>query len=208
VGEVTFNGLRLLSAPGRVMTPRPTSEQLVAAAAARVGARRARIADVGTGSGAIAIAIATICPRAEVWATDASRCAVALARANVRRHHLESRVLVCRGDLLDPVPGLLDVIVANLPYLAASTATDHPELEHEPFPAVFTAGDGLEPNRRLLDRAPARLAAGGVLILQLYRRVLVASAAELSALRAALDTPGLAGPTSPTALEEFTQVAA
>jgi release factor glutamine methyltransferase len=208
VGEVTFNGLRLLSAPGRVMTPRPTSEQLVAAAAARVGARRARIADVGTGSGAIAIAIATICPRAEVWATDASRWAVALARANVRRHHLQSRVLVRRGDLLDPVPGLLDVIVANLPYLAASAAADHPELENEPFSAVFTAGDGLEPYRRLLDRAPARLAGGGVLILQLYRRVLVASAAELSALRAALDTPGLGGPTSPAPLEQFTQVAA
>jgi release factor glutamine methyltransferase len=206
--QVAFNGLRLLSAPGRVMTPRPTSERLVAAAATRVGARRARIADVGTGSGAIAIAIATICPRAEVWATDASRCAVALARANVRRHRLQSRVLVRRGDLLDPVPGQLDVIVANLPYLAASTAADHPELKHEPFPAVFTAGDGLEPYRRLLDRAPARLAAGGVLILQLYRRVLVASAAELLALRAELDTPGLAGRTSPTALGEFTQVAA
>ena len=190
------------------MTPRRTSEQLVSAAAARVGERRARIADVGTGSGAIAVAIATVCPRAEVWATDTSRCAVALARANVRRHHLQDRVVVRRGDQLDPVPGLLDVIVANLPYLAASTAADHPELKREPFPAVFTAGDGLEPYRRLLARVPARLTAGGVLILQLYRRVLVASAAELPALRAALDTPGLAGPTSPTALEEFTQVAA
>jgi release factor glutamine methyltransferase len=190
------------------MTPRPASEQLVAAAAAGVGTRRARIVDVGTGSGAIAIAIATICPRAEVWATDASRCAVALARANVRRHDLQSRVLVRRGNLLDPVPGLLDVIVANLPYLAASTAADHPQLEREPFSAVFATGDGLEPYRRLIDRAPARLTSSGVLILQLYGRVLVASAAELPALRAALDTPGLAGPTSPAALEEFTQVAA
>jgi release factor glutamine methyltransferase len=190
------------------MTPRPASEQLVAAAAAQAGARWARIADVGTGSGAIAIANATIFPNPEVWATDASRCAVALARANVRRHHLQGRVVVRRGDLLDSVPGLLDVIVANLPYLAASTAADHPDLEREPFPAVFAAGDGLEPYRRLLDRAPARLAADGVLILQLYRRVVVASAAELPALRAALDTRGLAGPTSLPALEEFTQVAA
>jgi release factor glutamine methyltransferase len=190
------------------MTPRPTSEPVVAAAAAHVGGRRTRIADVGTGSGAIAIAIATMCPRAEVWATDTSRCAVALARANVRRHHLQDRVVVRRGDLLEPVPGLLDVIVANLPYLAASTAADHPDLGREPFPAVFATGDGLDPYRRLLDPAPARLAADGVLILQLYRRVVVASAAELPALRAALDTPGLAGPASPAALEEFAQVAA
>ncbi len=206
MGQVSFNGLQLLSAPGRVMTPRPASEQLVAAAAARVGARRVRIADVGTGSGAIAIAIATVCPRAEVWATDASPYAVALARANVRRHQLQDRVVVSRGDLLDPVPGLLDVIVANLPYLAASTAADHPELEREPFPAVFSAGDGLEPYRRLIDRTSERLTSYGVLILQLHRRVLVARAAEVPALRAALDT-GLAGSTSPAA-QEFTQVAA
>src|SRR5918999_3256284 len=171
MGEVMFDGLRLLSAPGRVMTPRPASEQLVAAAAARVGARRARIADVGTGSGAIAIAIATVCPRAEIWATDASRCAVALARENVRRHRLEGRVVVRRGDLLGPVPDLLDLIVANLPYIAASSAADHPELKREPFAAVFAAGDGLEPYRRLVDTAPGRLAEDGVLILQLHRRV-------------------------------------
>lgn len=208
MGYVSFNGLRLLSAPGRVMTPRPASEQLVTAAAALVGARRARIADVGTGSGAIAIAIATVCPRAEVWATDTSRCAVALARENVRRHHLQGRVIVRHGDLLDPVPGLLDVIVANLPYLAASTAADHPELKVEPFPAVFAAGDGLEPYRRLIERAPAQLAADGVLILQLYRRIVVASAGELPALRAALDRTTFPGSTSRADLEEFTEIAA
>jgi release factor glutamine methyltransferase len=208
MGHVSFNGLRLLSAPGRVMTPRPASEQLVAAAAARVGARRVRIADVGTGSGAIAIAIATICPRAEIWATDASRCAVALARENVRRHRLEARVVVRRGDLLGPVPGLLDLIVANLPYIAASSGADHPELEREPFAAVFAAGDGLEPYRRLVDAAPGRLAEDGVLLLQLHRRVLTAGRAELPALRAALDTPTLTASTSPAGLEEITGVAA
>jgi HemK-like putative methylase len=206
--HVSFNGLRLLSAPGRVMTPRPASEQLVAAAAARVDGRRARIADVGTGSGAIAIAIATVCPRAEIWATDASRCAVALARENVRRHGLEGRVVVRRGDLLGPVPGLLDLIVANLPYLAASSAADHAGLEREPFAAVFAAGDGLEPYRRLVDTAPGRLAEDGVLLLQLHRRVVAAGRAELPALRAALDTPALSASTSPAGLEEIAGVAA
>jgi release factor glutamine methyltransferase len=189
MGEVIFNGLALLSAPGRVMNPRPASEQLVAAAVALIGARSACVADVGTGSGAIAIAIATACPQAEVWATDISRHAVTLARANVRRHGLERRVFVRHGDLLAPVPGRLDLIVANLPYLPASTTATHPELRAEPFAAAFAGGDGLEPYRRLVDTAPARLADDGVLLLQLHRRVVMAGRDELPALRAALGTP-------------------
>jgi release factor glutamine methyltransferase len=189
MGEVIFNGLALLSAPGRVMNPRPASEQLVAAAVARIGARSACVADVGTGSGAVAIAIASACPQAEVWATDTSRHAVALARANVGRHGLERRVFVRHGDLLAPVPGRLDLIVANLPYLSAPTAAIHPELRAEPFAAVFAGGDGLEPYRRLVDSAITRLADGGVLLLQLHRRVVVAGRDELAALRAALGMP-------------------
>ena len=208
MGRVSFNGLRLLTAPGRVMTPRPASEQLVAAVAARVGGRRARIADVGTGSGAIAIAIATVCSRAEVWATDVNRYAVALARENVRRHQLEGRVAVRRGDLLGPTAGLFDLIVANLPYLAASTAADHPELEREPFGAVFAGGNGLEPYRRLVDTAPARLAEDGVLLLQLHRRVLVASGNELPMLRATLEAPALRASTTRAALDHSSGLAA
>jgi release factor glutamine methyltransferase len=187
MGDVTFNGLALASAPGRVMTPRPASEQLVAAAVTLVGAGAARVADVGTGSGAIAVAIANACPQAEVWATDVTRAAVALARANVRRHRLEGRVFVRRGDLLDPVTGSFDVIVANLPYIAAAAAPCHPELDTEPYAAVFAPGDGLGPYRRLVHTAWARLAPGGVLIFQLYRRVVRARHAELPALRIALD---------------------
>jgi release factor glutamine methyltransferase len=137
MGTVTFNGLALATAPGRVMTPRAASEQLVAAACARLAGRPARVADVGTGSGAIAVAIVNVCPNVEVWATDISRSAVALARANVRRHGLEARVFVRHGDLLTPVPGPVDLIVANLPYLAASTAARHPDLASEPTAAVF-----------------------------------------------------------------------
>jgi release factor glutamine methyltransferase len=183
---VTFNGLALLTAPGRVMTPRAASEQLVEAACARLAGRPARVADVGTGSGAIAVAIANRCPNVEVWATDISRSAVALARANVRRHGLEARVLVRHGDLLTPVPGLVDLIVANLPYLPASTAARHPDLASEPAAAVFAAGDGLEPYRRLVDAAARRLTEGGGLLLQLDRRVLEASRSQLPALRSTL----------------------
>jgi release factor glutamine methyltransferase len=189
MAQVIFNGLALLSAPGRVMTPRPASEQLVAAAVARIGARTARVADVGTGSGAIAVAIAHACPQAEVWATDTSVHAIALARANVHRHGLEARIFVRHGDLLCPAPGLFDLVVANLPYVAAATTAEHPELDTEPFAAVFAGGDGLCPYRRLVDAAMTRLVADGVLLLQLHRRVLAAGRAELPALRVALDEP-------------------
>jgi release factor glutamine methyltransferase len=186
MGTVTFNGLALATAPGRVMTPRAASEQLVAAACARLAGRPARVADVGTGSGAIAVAIANVCPNVEVWATDISRSAVALARANVRRHGLEAHVFVRHGDLLTPVPGPVDLIIANLPYLAASTAARHPDLASEPTAAVFAAGDGLEPYRRLVDAAASRLTEGGGMLLQLDRRVIAASRGELPMLRAAL----------------------
>jgi release factor glutamine methyltransferase len=181
-----FDGLVLLTAPGRVMTPRPASAQLVAAARARLSEHSARVADVGTGSGAIAIGIAIACPNTEVWATDISRAAVALARANVRRHRLEDRVQVRHGDLLAPVPGPIDLIVANLPYIPASAAAEHPDLESEPAAAVFADGDGLGPYRRLVDAAATRLADGGTLLLQLDRHVVAASRAELPALRVAL----------------------
>lgn len=182
-----FDGLLFLTAPGRVMTPRSPSAQLVAAARAHLADRAARVADVGTGSGAIAIALAIACPNAEVWATDVSDDAVALARANVRRHRLEGRVHVRHGDLLAPVPGPIDLIVANLPYIAAAAAAEHPDLVSEPAAAVFAEGDGLGPYRGLVDAAATRLVAGGALLLQLDRRVVAASRAELPALRVALD---------------------
>lgn len=190
------------------MTPRPASEQLVAAAAAYIGGRRARVADVGTGSGAIAIAIATVCPRAEVWATDTSDLAVALARVNVRRHRMSHRVHVRHGNLLAPVGGLFDVIAANLPYVPASAAADHPELKREPFDAVFAAGDGLEPYRQLVDSAATRLTDGGVLLLQLDRRLVSAGRRELPALRAALSATWPAGARSAAVVEAIAGKAA
>lgn len=186
VDEVTFNGLKLLTSPRRVMTPRATSEQLVGAAKAHVGAGASRVVDVGTGSGAIAIGIAVACPHAEVWATDTSARAVALARANIRRHRLSDRVHVLQGDLLAPVAGRFDVIAANLPYLPASAAADHPDLDDEPFDAVFAAGDGLDSYRRLVDASERRLTEGGILLLQLDRRVVKAGRSELPKLRAEL----------------------
>ncbi len=165
------------------MTPRRASEQLAAAALDLIGDGPSRVVDVGTGSGALAIAIASAAPRALVWATDTSSDAVAVADANVRRHGLAHRVNVCHGDLLEPVPGALDLVVANLPYLPAAEASRFADLAAEPGDAVFAAGDGLGPYRRLLAVCAGRLSPGGAVAIQLHRRVLAAARAELPRLR-------------------------
>jgi release factor glutamine methyltransferase len=182
-----FNGLALWRADGRVMTPRPTSERLVAEACRRLRGGPSRVADVGTGSGAIAVAIAGACPEAEVWATDNVDAAVLLAGANVKRFGLDARVFVRRGDLLEPVPKPLDLIVANLPYLPVAAAAEYPDLWCEPARAVFAPGDGLGPYRRLIEAAAEWLVPDGVLLLQLDGGVFAGRRDELPELRVAID---------------------
>jgi release factor glutamine methyltransferase len=191
-----------MAAAGRVMTPRPASERLIDAAVAITGDRPARIADVGTGSGAIAVALATALPRAELFGTDTSAAAVLLARENVARLRLGERVTIFHGNLLDPVPGALDLIVANLPYLPLAEANRHPELAGEPPEAVFAPGDGLDAYRALLAAGWERLTADGVLVIQLRRRVLAARRDQLHTLAAALADP------STESANAFRQVAA
>jgi release factor glutamine methyltransferase len=187
VGQILFSGLELGVRPGRVMIPRPATEGLVAEALERLGSGHTRVADVGTGSGAIAIAIADRAPQAEVWATDTSLAAVSLARANTRRHGVADRVTVCHADLLEGVPGPLDLVVANLPYLPEAQAGLFPELASEPPTAVFADGDGLHPYRRLVAACTTRLRPDGSLVVQFHRRVLAAERSELRELQAALE---------------------
>lgn len=182
MSEAPFCGLRLLVEPGKVMTPRPTTEALVEAAVERIAGRAALVADVGTGSGAVAVAIASRAPLARVWATDTSASAVRLARANVCRHGLGDRVSIVRGDLLDGSPPGLDLVVANLPYLAAGLRTERPELAGEPPEAVFAAGDGLGPYRRLVQACQSALRPNGYLAIQLHGKLVTTHASELSIL--------------------------
>jgi release factor glutamine methyltransferase len=186
MGHVYFAGLPLRTLPGLVMTPCAASEKLVAAALERIGDRPARVADVGTGSGAIALAIALAAPRAEVWATDVSAQATMLARANARLLGVGDRVNVVRGDLLAPVPGGLDLVVANLPYLPRSDRREYPDLRAEPDGAVFSAGDGLGLYRDLLVVAEEKLVPSGAVIIQLPREVFAAERGELARLRESL----------------------
>ena len=182
-----FSGLELGVRPGRVMIPRAATEGLVAAAVDRLGDGPARVVDVGTGSGAIAVAIADAAPQAEVWATDTSLAAVSLAHANARRHGLADRVTVCHADLLEGVPGALDLVVANLPYVPEARASFFPDLASEPPTAVFADGDGLHPYRRLIAACATRLRREGSLVVQFHRQVLAAERSELPELQAALE---------------------
>jgi HemK-like putative methylase len=183
-GEVVFDGVSILTAPGLVMTPVSTTEALVDWAVAWIGSRSGRMADVGTGSGAVAVAVALRAPAVRVWATDDSEAAVALAKDNVTRHGLQGRISVLLGDLIEPVPGKLDLVVANLPYHAEARSRHQtePSCRNQPEHAIYAPGDGLGYYRDLLDACRDRLELGGALAIQLYGCVLAAGRDQLDQL--------------------------
>jgi release factor glutamine methyltransferase len=130
------------------------------------------IVDAGTGSGAIAVALARHLPTAGVFATDISWAALAVARRNARRHGVEGRIAFRHGDLLTPIPCYVDLIVANLPYV---TEADYrnlaPEVrEHEPALALLGGADGLDLLDALLRQAPRYLRPGGAVCLEFGAR--------------------------------------
>lgn len=164
-----FYGLTLEVTPD-VLIPRPETEILVERAIALAAAlERPRILDVGTGSGAIALALARHLPHAEIVATDLSRAALEVAAANARRNELEGRIRLLEGDLLAPVEGEgggFDLIVSNPPYVPeADRASLAVEVrDFEPALALFAGEDGLEVYRRLIPAALRALVPGGVLL--------------------------------------------
>ncbi len=169
VGRREFWGLDIEVTPA-VLVPRPESELLVETALARLGDRTARwaIADIGTGSGCLATALAHELPRARVTATDICPEALAVARRNAARHGATDRVTFHRADLLDGLPGPYDLIVSNPPYVPdAVIATLAPEVRrHEPAAALRGGPDGLDTVRRLAAAAAGRLRPGGWLVME------------------------------------------
>ena len=178
----SFHGLTFITEPGRVFTPRPSTESLVDAALVRLGGEPARVADVGTGAGVIAVTLALRAPKVEVWASDTCASAMRIASANAKR--LGAQVHLVHGDLLDGIPRDLDLIVANLPYLAPDT----PGYEDEPATAVYSTGDGLDHYRRLLSGAGDHLAEHGGVIIQVPGEVLEAERSELPWLRSRIES--------------------
>jgi release factor glutamine methyltransferase len=149
LGTKGFRTIDLL-VDGRVLIPRPETEHLVEAALDLPPG--ARVADVGTGSGAVALALKAERPDLELIATDASADALAVAHANAER--LGLAVTLLEGDLLEPVEGPLDAVLSNPPYVAdGDLASLQPELGHEPRAALAAGADGLDVIRRLLPAA-------------------------------------------------------
>jgi release factor glutamine methyltransferase len=176
VGQREFYGLDLETTPAALI-PRPETELLVEEAIARarlLGGQASRferplVADVGTGNGAIAVALAVHLPQAVLVAIDLSQQALALAIRNARRHGVESRISFLQADLLAPLARPADLIVANLPYVrSADWEALPPEIrEHEPRAALDGGPDGLREIEGLLRQAPSYLRPGGSLLVEL-----------------------------------------
>jgi release factor glutamine methyltransferase len=172
LGWEDFCGLRLSVCP-EVLVPRPETEGLVQWAVEVLAGRPAPvIADLGTGSGAIACALARAIPAAEVLAVELAAGALAVASRNVRELGLSARVRLLAGDLFAPLgslPASLDLVVANPPYLpSALIASLPPEVSrHEPRAALDGGPDGLGVIRRIVAGAPAGLSPGGWLLMEI-----------------------------------------
>lgn len=155
---------------GDVLVPRPETELIIEVATelASDGMAFRRIVDVGTGSGCLAVALATEFPRSVVTATDVSAAALAVARRNAARHGVAERVTFVECDLLEGVHEMLELIVSNPPYIPDGDAsTLQPEVARfEPRAALIGGPDGLAVIRRLLVGAKQRLAVGGRLVIE------------------------------------------
>jgi release factor glutamine methyltransferase len=190
LGTVEFCG-RTFLCDKRALVPRPETEELVEVLIADIGNWKPEsILDVGTGSGVIALSLAAKFPEAEVHATDISEEALSLARENAERLGLTNRITFARSDLptrfarhLNPLPQgeedpaaaagpaerrpLYDLIVANLPYVAAADReTLSREVLHDPATALFGGERGDELIRQLIEAAPGHLRPGGMLVLE------------------------------------------
>ena len=176
-GHQEFYGLDLC-VTSAVLIPRPETEHLVEAVLTHfkpLATQPLRIADIGTGSGAIALALAAHLPQAEITALDLSPEALHIAEANARQHNLAHRIRFLRSDLLSAITHEeqasqpFDAIVSNPPYVPDADAPQlHPQVrDYEPHTALFAGPTGLDIYRRLIPQAHAALKPGGLLALEI-----------------------------------------
>jgi release factor glutamine methyltransferase len=174
VGHKEFYSLDFEVGPG-VLVPRPETEFLVLAALEEAKSRQGlmRAADIGTGSGCVAVSMAVYAENCEVAATDKSAEAAEYARKNARRHNVHERVSVAEGDLLEPLrkmnlAGKLDIIVSNPPYITDSEFDGLPVdvRDYEPREALVAGEDGTEYHERIVMESPEFLTADGLLALE------------------------------------------
>ncbi len=172
-GQREFYGIPM-QVNSNVLIPRQETELLVEITLELARNRYqggAIIADVGTGSGAIAVALAINLPNATIYATDISPEALQTAEANIGHHKLHDRVRLLHGDLLTPLPERVDIVVANLPYIPTEEiSTLAPEIHKEPQIALDGGTNGIEVITRLLRQAPDHLKLDSDLILEIDPR--------------------------------------
>jgi release factor glutamine methyltransferase len=190
LGEKEFYGLRFRVTPD-VLVPRPETERVVEEAERRLPKDAPLLlADLGTGSGILAVTLATRLPLARVWAADASPAALDLARANARAHGVEGRIAFVRADMTRPLfrPGSLDCLVANPPYVSdAEFARVSREVrDFEPRLALLAGADGLDCIRPLLALAATALRPGGLVLVEI-------GAGQGEAVRGLAEAAGLTG---------------
>ncbi len=172
VGEQEFFGLSFRVTPD-VLIPRPETEHLVEALLERVPRDAAvQLADVGTGSGAIAVALAHALPRSELVALDISQAALAVARQNADRHGVSQRIRFLHSDLLtglstDPARKSFDAVLSNPPYVAEGEVLEPQVRDYEPRSALFAGPTGLEVYERLIPQAKGILKPGGWLMMEI-----------------------------------------
>ena len=172
VGHREFFGYDFHVAPG-VLIPRPESELLVEETLDFVRGYFPEedpiVAEIGTGSGAIAISLALLLPKAEIYATDISARALEIARVNCERHGVQDRVHLLEGDVLAPLPEPVDIIIANLPYIGDEELDElGDEIRmFEPLEALAGGGDGLDKVRQLLVKVGEKLRPEGLVLLEI-----------------------------------------
>jgi len=168
-GQKEFFGLEL-QVDRRVLIPRPETETLVEVALTIARQKRVSLlAEVGVGSGAVAVALAVNLPGAEIYAVDSSSDALAVAENNCLNHNVLDRVHLLQGDLLEPLPEPVGLVVANLPYVAQDELKDlAPNItQYEPLTALDGGADGLDLFRRLLEQAGPCLRPPGMICLEI-----------------------------------------
>lgn len=171
MGHKEFFGLEFYVTPDTLI-PRPETELLVEKALEIAKERSLQgglIADIGTGCGAIAISLAVCLTNIEVYGIDISPTALEVAASNSKKHHVSNRIDLIEGDLLEPLPQPVDIILANLPYISDCRMRELSDdiRVFEPHVALSGGPDGIYEIRRLLDQAGEKLCAGGALLLEI-----------------------------------------